>query len=396
MLIRPFWSTWAQYKTEVNQSIVLDFAKKIKEEGFEQSSHVEIDDHWETCYGEAVFNPAKFPDAAAMVQELKAMDLRVTLWIHPFINLDCPSFMPTLQNGYFVKGQKDRTGITSWWQGQNSGIIDFTNEDATNWWRARLEKLRTEVGIDSFKFDAGETNWLPYSRKLNGDEALVPNIYTTKYVEAVAAFGGMIEVRSGRKNQNLPIFTRMLDKDSRWGYDNGLQSLIPTLLHFSIVGYPFVLPDMIGGNAYGDKPSRELFIRWMQANAFMPSVQFSIVPWDYDSELIEITKGVLALREEYADDIHAAADQAVLDGAPINRPMWWVDPNDAETFTIDNQYMLGERILAAPVVVEGAVSRDIYLPTGTWRDQNGELHNGPIWLRDFPAPLDVLPYFVKE
>jgi len=58
--------------------------------------------------------------------------------------------------------------------------------------------------------------------------------------------------------------------------------------------------------------------------------------------------------------------------------------------------MLGERILAAPVVVEGAVSRDIYLPTGTWRDQNGELHNGPIWLRDFPAPLDVLPYFVKE
>jgi alpha-glucosidase (family GH31 glycosyl hydrolase) len=77
----------------------------------------------------------------------------------------------------------------------------------------------------------------------------------------------------------------MLDKDSKWGYDNGLQSLIPTLLHFGIVGYPFVLPDMIGGNAYGDKPSAELYVRWMQANAFMPSVQFSIVPWDYDSSV---------------------------------------------------------------------------------------------------------------
>ena len=77
----------------------------------------------------------------------------------------------------------------------------------------------------------------------------------------------------------------MLDKDSKWGYDNGLQSLIPTLLHFGIVGYPFVLPDMIGGNAYGAKPSAELFVRWMQANAFMPSVQFSIVPWDYEASV---------------------------------------------------------------------------------------------------------------
>jgi len=61
--------------------------------------------------------------------------------------------------------------------------------------------------------------------------------------------------------------------------------MIPTLLHFGLHGYPFVLPDMIGGNAYGDKPSGELFVRWMQVNAFMPAVQFSIVPWDYSAEV---------------------------------------------------------------------------------------------------------------
>lgn len=84
--------------------------------------------------------------------------------------------------------------------------------------------------------------------------------------------------------QNLPIFYRMLDKGSRWGYDNGLQSLIPSLLQFGILGYPFVLPDMIGGNNY--KPSPELWVRWMQANTFMPAVQFSIVPWSYDEEWV--------------------------------------------------------------------------------------------------------------
>ncbi len=50
-------------------------------------------------------------------------------------------------------------------------------------------------------------------------------------------------------------------------------------------GYPFVLPDMIGGNGYNGRPGRELFIRWMQANVFMPAMQFSYVPWDYDEQV---------------------------------------------------------------------------------------------------------------
>lgn len=55
----------------------------------------------------------------------------------------------------------------------------------------------------------------------------------------------------------------------------------------NINGYPFVLPDMIGGNVYGsDKVSKELFIRWLEANVFMPSVQFSVVPWDFDNEVM--------------------------------------------------------------------------------------------------------------
>lgn len=78
----------------------------------------------------------------------------------------------------------------------------------------------------------------------------------------------------------------MLDKDSRWGYNNGLQSVIPTLLHFGIVGYPFALPDMIGGNAYaGELPSKEMYVRWMQTNILMPAVQFSLVPWKYDAQV---------------------------------------------------------------------------------------------------------------
>ena len=48
-------------------------------------------------------------------------------------------------------------------------------------------------------------------------------------------------------------------------------------------GYSFVLPDMIGGNGYREgAPSRELYIRWLQVNVFMPAMQISYVPWMYD------------------------------------------------------------------------------------------------------------------
>ena len=85
--------------------------------------------------------------------------------------------------------------------------------------------------------------------------------------------------------QHLAIFFRMLDKDTSWGDQNGLGTLIPTLLQFGLEGYPFVLPDMIGGNGYNTAPDKELFIRWMQVNVFMPAMQFSYTPWDYDQEV---------------------------------------------------------------------------------------------------------------
>lgn len=112
-----------------------------------------------------------------------------------------------------------------------------------------------------------------------------PNGYSTAYARNMERFGKLTEIRTGWASQEVPIFTRMLDKDTYWGKTNGLATLIPTLLHFNVIGYPFVLPDMIGGNGYNGQPDKELFIRWMQANVFMPAMQFSYTPWDYDDEV---------------------------------------------------------------------------------------------------------------
>lgn len=87
------------------------------------------------------------------------------------------------------------------------------------------------------------------------------------------------------RTQDLPIFIRMVDKDTLWDFNNGLATLVTTLLQMNLQGYTLVLPDMIGGNGYNAKPSKELFVRWLQANVFMPTLQYSFVPWDHDEEV---------------------------------------------------------------------------------------------------------------
>lgn len=72
VLEHPIWSTWARYKTLVNQARVLSFAEQIRQYGF-NDSQLEIDDRWESCYGEHQFDAAKFPDPAAMVAQLHTM-----------------------------------------------------------------------------------------------------------------------------------------------------------------------------------------------------------------------------------------------------------------------------------------------------------------------------------
>lgn len=62
------------------------------------------------------------------------------------------------------------------------------------------------------------------------------------------------------------------------------------------------------------------------------------------------------------------------------------------------EYLLGEEILVAPVIIQGAVSRDVYLPAGQWlaEGQSSRVYEGRQWIRNYSAPLNSLPYFVKR
>lgn len=93
---------------------------------------------------------------------------------------------------------------------------------------------------------------------------------------------------------------------------------------------------MIGGNGYNHPPSKELFIRWLQATVFMPSIQFSYVPWDYDNETIEISKTFTEMHAEHTKTILTAFKKLVVFGEPVNAPIWWLDPYDEVALGIND------------------------------------------------------------
>ena len=97
-------------------------------------------------------------------------------------------------------------------------------------------------------------------------------------------------MRTGQGVKEKGIFFRILDRATDWSIHDGLQSVVTETLQFGLLGYPFVLPDIIGGNGDITSLSKELFIRWTQLTAFMPAMQFGVPPWHFDNQTNEISK----------------------------------------------------------------------------------------------------------
>lgn len=391
----PIWSTWAEFRKDINQSAVLKFASDILSYKFSHSQ-LEIDDFWTPTYGDFEFDIQKFPNAIAMIRKLNEMGFRVTVWVHPFFNLNSKSFSEGFLNSYFIRSYNSvRPALTKWWDGNVTAILDPTNPEAVSWYLDKLENLKKVYNISSFKFDAGEAGFLPpvfssFVKKMDRNE-----IYPKSYVEMAVQSDKSrhMEVRAGYHTQKHPVFIRIMDKYSQWGHDNGIKSVIPVVLTFGILGYPFLLPDMIAGNLKSMNDS-ELYVRWLELNAFLPSMQYSIVPWRFNKTVVSIAQKFTSLHEKYSPIFIKLAHESTVSGYPIIRPVWWNDPYSEDALTCEDEFLVGDEILVAPVVEKGAKARDIYLPPGAWNDQLRNVKiQGETWLRNYRVELDELAYF---
>lgn len=391
LIDRALWTTWAHFKNDISHEQVVEFAHRIDEYGF-PSAMLGIDAKWQEAFGDTHFDPARFPNPQQTIDAIHALGLGVTLWTIPFFNADSEHYQAAIDRGYAIQTLKGGPLIGDWWEGQ-AVYLDVTNPDALGWHLDNLDALAWRYGLDGFKFDAGEGMF--YDRPgsaLHAPQA--PNAANRTYVQAVAPRFPWSDVRSGWRTQDQGVLLRQWDKSTLWGYDNGLASCITQAMTLNLLGYPYSFPDMIGGNEYfGRQATGELMIRWTQAVAPMPVIQFSLAPWRFGDEVARICARYARLHAELGPRTYRTVQRQV----PIVRPVWWLAPQDEDALTCADEYLVGPDLLAAPVITEGADRRDIYLPPGRWRSywDHDEVHQGSGWLADYPAPLETLPLFER-
>jgi alpha-glucosidase len=373
---------------------VLEFARAIRKNNL-PCGVIEIDDKWESRYGDMTFDEKKFPNPKAMNDELHKLGIRVTLWVHPFVNADSKTYADPRMRDLLLKDLSGRPGLMKWWQGV-AAVWDLSNPKAAAEFRGRLDRLMKTCGFDGFKFDGGDINLLPQDMRSFGH--ITPFEYPDVYNREAAARYPWEETRVGIYSQPLGIVQRLIDKQSVWGANNGIESVVPEAITVSMRGFFYVMPDMVGGNEYdGDKVTKELLIRSAQASALMPLLQFSVGPWHFDEQTLRLAREASLLHMRYAPYIIELAQAAPRSGKPILRPLWYNAADNPETHAIMDQFMVGEDMVVAPVVKQGATRRDLYLPAGRWKDaKSAQIMEGGRWLRNYAAPLDTLPLFVRE
>ena len=157
---------------------------------------------------------------------------------------------------------------------------------------------------------------------------------------------------------------------------------------------------MVGGGEWafrflpGFEMDEELFVRMAQCSALFPMIQFSWSPWSCLSEKNQ--KAVLEaarLHMELAGEIIALVHESEKTGEPILRALEYNDPHKGYA-EITDEFMVGEKLLVAPVLTKGVVERKVFFPAGCWQAANGAVYEGGTDA-DIAAPIDTLLWFRK-
>ena len=355
-----------------------------------------IDDNWQKYYGNFEFKPDKFPDPCSMVATLHQMGFKVMLWVCPFVSADSPEFRELRSKGYLIRKKgSDSPAMIDWWNGY-SACYDLTNPEAASYFVSQLKNLQSKYGIDGFKFDAGDNQF--YNPALI--DSYMKNALSVDHTMAWAKIGLQFpfnEYRAGYAMGGEALVQRLGDKDYSW---KAVEILIPEMLTAGLLGYAYTCPDMIGGGQFtafmginDNEFNQELIVRSAQVHALMPMMQFSVAPWRIlNNENLNIVRDAALLHQQFGKYILQLAKESAQTGEPIVRHMEYVFPHQGFA-TCNDQFMLGDKYLIAPVISTSAVRR-VQLPKGKWVDDKGIKYSGGKSV-ELNIPLNRLLYFIR-
>jgi len=419
-----FWQCKLRYRT---QEELLAVAREYQSRGLPLSIIV-IDFFHSRLMGDWQFDPEYWPDPAAMVRELEEMGVKVMVSIWPTVNARSESFAIMQERGWLVQNARGAAAHTLFTDTQPGGPIYIHFYDATHpearryvWDKVRHGYYRH--GIRVWWLDADEPEMYPMDpenlRYFLGDGRSVTNLYPLLHAQ------GFYDGMRAEGEEEILLLSRSAWAGSQrygtavWSGDvpstfDALRLQVRAGLNMALSGIPWWTTD-IGGFHGGNSESpsfRELIVRWFQYGAFCPifrlhgfrepadNWQDTGGPnevWSFGEQAYGIIRDLLFLRKRLKPYVMDQMRLAHQKGIPPMRPLFFDFPHDEVAYEIEDAYLFGPDLLVAPVLVEGARRRRLYLPAGAdWQDAwTEERFEGGQWI-ETDAPLDRIPLYVAN
>ena len=407
----PAWSfgLWltTSFTTSYDEKTVMSFVDGMAERKI--PLHVfHFDCYWmkENEWCNFTWDDAMFDDAPGMLRRMKQdKKLKICVWINPYIGQKSPLFREGMEHGYLLKRPNGDVWQWDMWQA-GMGLVDFTNPAAWKWYQDKLRAL-LDMGVDCFKTDFGERIPTDAVYFDGSDPEQMHNYYTYLYNKCV------FELLEEVKGENgACVFARSATVGGQkfpvhWGGDcsSNYLSMSESLragLSLCLSGFGFWSHDISGfeGTAPADVYKRWAAFGLLSTHSRLHGSNSYRVPWLFDEEAVDVLRKFTNLKCTLMPYLYSCAVETHRTGVPTMRAMVLEFPGDENPADIpcadlDRQYMLGDRLLVAPVFSkEGNV--EYFLPAGTWTNllDNREVEGGR-WVREIHDFMS-LPLMVRE
>ncbi|HKH80277.1 MAG TPA: alpha-glucosidase, partial [Methylovirgula sp.] len=368
-----------------------------------------------------------YPDWHQLVADIEKQGGRMMIYINPFLsNTEGHDalFNEAAEKNYLVKtasGTPFLNKNTTFY----AGLIDLSNPETRTWIKGIIkDELIAKAGASGWMADFGEA--LPFNGKLYGDAD--PAVWHNRFPEEWAKANREAIEEAGR-GDDIVFFSRsgftqsptysplfwLGDQMETWDEYDGIKTAVVgvlsggvsgfSLLHSDTGGYVSLSLKVAGQKIPVIARTSELLQRWMELAAFTavfrthqgldPSIeaQFDTTPANmaHLARFAKVYKGLAAYRK-------GLVAEAAQTGHPVVRHLFLHHPDDANTYALRYQFLLGPDLMVAPVLDRGADTVDVYFPVGSaWIDlwTGTDAGSAGDW-STMPAPLGRPAVFLRK
>ena len=459
--IPPRWafgfqqSRWG-YKSEED---IREVVRNYRKAGLPLDA-VYLDIDYMEDYKDFTVDKTRFPDMARLCKDMANDGVHLVPIIDAGVKVQegYDVYDEGVKNGYFCKKEDGSLFTAGVWPGR-SHFTDFLNPDARRWFGEKYRRL-TELGIDGFWNDMNEPAMFYSDESLAETFAKIKsyegqNLDITSFFEFTPLSGSTFnreddyrrfyhevpcgengELRRVRHDAVHNIFganmtraaadalreispdKRMLlfsrasyigahryggiwtgDNESSWAH---LLQEIKMMPGLNMAGFLYSGAD-IGG--FAGSATRELLLRWLALGDFIPLMR-NHCAWNgrnqecYAFGDTAAFKSVIELRYALLPYIYSEFVKAALSGGMYIRPLAFDYPRDKRALRIEDELLVGESILIAPVYEQNADGRYVYLPEAmtkvTWRGSTITTEDKGPGSYYIHVPLDTVVFFVRR